>query len=92
LPFAIRSAPGIDIVSDGEMRRESYFNRLRPRSTASTSIIRVPLISRTGKPRARAQGQSGAFGGCARVNVRDVQFLRANTDRQIKITVPARSR
>src|SRR2546422_2845509 len=78
---------GIDIVSDGEMRRESYFNRF------ATALEGVDLdnpgtvISRTGKP-ALVPRVVGRVRRLRPVNVRDVQFLRANTDRQIKITVP----
>jgi len=78
---------GIDIVSDGEMRRESYFNRF---ATALDGIdLDHPgtVVSRTGKsvfvPRV-----VGRVTRLRAVNVRDVQFLRAQTDRQIKVTVP----
>ena len=78
---------GIDIVSDGEMRRESYFNRF---ATALEGIdLDNPgtVVSRTGKqvPVPRVVGHVKRLRA---VNVRDVQFLRANTDRLIKITVP----
>ena len=78
---------GIDIVSDGEMRRESYFNRF---ATALDGIdLDNPgtVISRTGKP-ALVPRVVGRVRRLRPVNVRDVQFLRANTDRQIKMTVP----
>jgi len=78
---------GIDIVSDGEMRRESYFNRF---ATALDGIdLDNPgtVISRTGQP-ALVPRVVGRVRRLHPVNVRDVQFLRANTDRQIKITVP----
>jgi 5-methyltetrahydropteroyltriglutamate--homocysteine methyltransferase len=78
---------GIDIVSDGEMRRESYFNRF---ATALEGIdLDRPgtVVSRTGKsvfvPRV-----VGRIRRQRPVNVRDVEFLRANTDRRIKVTVP----
>ncbi len=45
------------------------------------------MISRTGKP-ALVPRVIGRVRRLRPVNVRDVQFLRANTDRQIKITVP----
>jgi 5-methyltetrahydropteroyltriglutamate--homocysteine methyltransferase len=78
---------GIDIVSDGEMRRESYFNRF---ATALEGIdLDNPgtVVSRTGKkvPVPRVVGKVKRLRA---VNVRDVQFMRANTDRMIKITVP----
>src|SRR5216117_3594914 len=56
---------GIDIVSDGEMRRESYFNRF---ATALDGIdLDNPgtVISRTASRRS-CPGSSGESGGCAR--------------------------
>jgi 5-methyltetrahydropteroyltriglutamate--homocysteine methyltransferase len=78
---------GIDIVSDGEMRRESYFNRF---ATALEGVdLDTPghVVSRTGK-QVLVPRVVGAVRRTRPVNVRDVEFLRANTDRQIKITVP----
>ncbi len=78
---------GIDIVSDGEMRRESYFNRF---ATALAGVdLDTPgtVVSRTGK-QVMVPRVVGPVRRTRPVNVRDVEFLRANTDRQIKITVP----
>jgi len=78
---------GVDIVSDGEMRRESYFNWF------ATALDGIDLdnpgtaISRTGKP-AVVPRVVGRVRRLHPVNVRDVEFLRANTDRRIKITLP----
>jgi 5-methyltetrahydropteroyltriglutamate--homocysteine methyltransferase len=78
---------GLDILTDGEMRRESYSNRFataldgldldNPGTITSRSgrSVLVPRI--VGKIRRKHP-----------VQVRDIQFLRANTDRQTKITVP----
>ena len=78
---------GLDIITDGEIRRESYSNRfataldgidldnpagITSRSGESTIVPRV-----TGKIRRKHP-----------VEVRDVRFLRANTSRRIKATVP----
>src|ERR1700691_3458393 len=78
---------GVDILTDGEMRRESYSNRfatalegidldhpgeIRSRSGRSITVPRVAGRIRRKHP----------------VQVRDVQFLRANTHRKIKIAVP----
>lgn len=78
---------GLDIVTDGEMRRESYSNRFataldgvdldRPGSTISRSGVPIPVPRVVGRIRRRHP-----------VEVRDVEFLRANTDRMIKMTVP----
>ncbi|HEX5184944.1 MAG TPA: 5-methyltetrahydropteroyltriglutamate--homocysteine methyltransferase [Allosphingosinicella sp.] len=78
---------GLDIITDGEMRRESYSNRF------ATALDGVDLdnpgmaLDRSGEPNPVPR----VVGRIARrhaVEVRDVQFLRANTDRPIKITVP----
>ena len=77
----------LDIVTDGEMRRESYSNRF------ATALDGVDLdnpgmaLDRSGE----ANPVPRIVGPIRRrhaVEVRDVRFLRANTDRQIKITVP----
>jgi 5-methyltetrahydropteroyltriglutamate--homocysteine methyltransferase len=78
---------GIDIITDGEMRRESYSNRFatalegidieNPGSTINRSGVAIP-VPRVAAPIRRR----GA------IEVSDVAFLRANTDRKIKITLP----
>ena len=78
---------GLDILTDGEMRRESYSNRF---ATALEGIdLENPgtVVSRTGRKNLVPR----VVGPVRRkypVQVRDVQFLRANTDRSIKMTVP----
>jgi len=78
---------GLDIITDGEIRRESYSNRF---ATALDGIdLDNPGVvkSRSGKdsivPRV-----VGPIRRKHPVEVRDVKFLRANTDRMIKMTVP----
>jgi 5-methyltetrahydropteroyltriglutamate--homocysteine methyltransferase len=78
---------GVDIVSDGEMRRESYFNRFATALDGLDLDHPGTVISRTGRP-ALVPRVVGRVRRLRPVNVRDVRFLRANTDRQIKITVP----
>ena len=78
---------GIDIVSDGEIRRESYSNRFatalegvdidRPGETLSRSGRMIP-VPRVVGPICRTHS----------VQARDVAFLRAQTGRIIKATVP----
>ena len=78
---------GIDIVSDGEVRRESYFNRF---ATALEGIdVDAPGVvpGRTGKP-TEVPRVTGPIRRTAPIQVRDVAFLRAQTDRPIKITIP----
>src|SRR5262245_23888 len=78
---------GVDVISDGEMRRESYSNRF------ATALEGVDLdnpgvaIDRTGheNPVPRVVGPIRRV---RPVEVRDVEFLRANTDLPIRITLP----
>jgi 5-methyltetrahydropteroyltriglutamate--homocysteine methyltransferase len=78
---------GVDVITDGEMRRESYSNRF------ATALDGVDLdnpgvaLDRTGhdNPVPRV---AGPIRRRAPVEVRDVEFLRSVTDRRIKITVP----
>jgi 5-methyltetrahydropteroyltriglutamate--homocysteine methyltransferase len=78
---------GVDVITDGEMRRESYSNRF------ATALAGVDLdapgvaVDRTG----RENPVPRVVGPIRRerpVEVRDVELLRSLTDRTIKITVP----
>jgi 5-methyltetrahydropteroyltriglutamate--homocysteine methyltransferase len=78
---------GLDIISDGEQRRESYSNRF---ATALDGIdIENPgtAINRSGKP-IPVPRVVGPIKRRHAVELRDLKVLRANTDRQIKATVP----
>jgi 5-methyltetrahydropteroyltriglutamate--homocysteine methyltransferase len=78
---------GVDIISDGEIRRESYSNRF------ATALDGIDLdnpgmaIDRTGHPNPVPR-VVGPIRRLRPVEVRDLEFLRRNTDRRIKITVP----
>src|SRR6202162_4937474 len=78
---------GLDIITDGEIRRESYSNRF---ATALEGVdIDNPgtALDRSGHPNPVPR-VVGKIRRKYPVEVRDVQFLRANTDRMVKITVP----
>jgi 5-methyltetrahydropteroyltriglutamate--homocysteine methyltransferase len=78
---------GLDIITDGEMRRESYSNRFATALSGVDLDNPGKVISRTGTTTAVPR----VVGKISRehpVEVRDLKFLRANTDRKIKITVP----
>jgi 5-methyltetrahydropteroyltriglutamate--homocysteine methyltransferase len=87
LAVADMEQAGVDIVTDGEMRRESYSNRF------ATALEGIDLdepgvaLDRTGheNPVPRV---IGPVRRARPVEVRDVEFLRSLTDRRIKITVP----
>src|ERR671910_276658 len=78
---------GLDIITDGEMRRESYSNRFatalegididNPGSALDRSGLPNPVPRIAGKIRRKYP-----------VQVRDTEFLRRNTTRMIKMTVP----
>jgi 5-methyltetrahydropteroyltriglutamate--homocysteine methyltransferase len=78
---------GLDIITDGEMRRESYSNRF---ATALEGVdIDNPgtALDRSGHPNPVPR-VAGKVRRKHPVEVDDVKFLRANTGRAIKITVP----
>jgi 5-methyltetrahydropteroyltriglutamate--homocysteine methyltransferase len=78
---------GIDILTDGEIRRESYSNRF------ATALDGIDLdnpghaLGRSGKPDIVPR-VVGPIRRREPVELRDLQFLRANTERPVKITVP----
>ncbi len=78
---------GLDIITDGEQRRESYSNRF---ATALDGVdIDNPgvTINRSGKP-IPVPRITARITRRRPVEVRDVELLRANTSRKIKATVP----
>lgn len=78
---------GLDIVTDGEIRRESYSNRF---ATALDGVdIDNPgtALDRSGHPNPVPRIVSKIHRKHP-VEVEDVKFLRAHTDRRIKMTVP----
>jgi 5-methyltetrahydropteroyltriglutamate--homocysteine methyltransferase len=78
---------GLDIITDGEQRRESYSNRFatalegvdtrNPGSTLNRSGRPIPVPRVTGKIRRKHP-----------VQLRDMQFLRSHTKKTLKMTVP----
>src|SRR5688572_22117602 len=87
LAIRAQEQAGLDIITDGEIRRESYSNRFatalegvdidNPGTALDRSGHPNPVPRIVGKVRRRHP-----------VEVQDVKFLRANTDRVVKITVP----
>jgi 5-methyltetrahydropteroyltriglutamate--homocysteine methyltransferase len=78
---------GLDVLTDGEIRRESYSNHFataldgldleQPGTVRNRSGVDIPVPRVVGEIRRTAP-----------VQVDDVRFLRAHTDRAIKMTVP----
>jgi 5-methyltetrahydropteroyltriglutamate--homocysteine methyltransferase len=87
LAIADQERAGLDIVTDGEMRRESYSNRF---ATALEGVdVDNPgsALDRSGHPNPVPR----VVGPVARrhpVQVRDLRFLRSHTSRKAKMTVP----
>jgi len=87
LAILAQERAGIDIISDGEMRRESYSNRF------ATALEGVDLdnpgeaLDRSGHPNPVPR-VTGPIRRRHPVMVGDVKFLTANTQRRVKITVP----
>lgn len=78
---------GIDIITDGEMRRESYSNRFATALDGVDIDNPAVIIGRAGKP-SRVPRITGRIRHVRPVEVGSVMFLKANTDRQTKITLP----
>jgi 5-methyltetrahydropteroyltriglutamate--homocysteine methyltransferase len=78
---------GIGIVTDGEIRRESYSNRFATAldgvDVKNPGFIRDRYGNETPVPRV-----VGKIERTQPVELRDMQFLRRNTDRPAKITLP----
>jgi 5-methyltetrahydropteroyltriglutamate--homocysteine methyltransferase len=78
---------GIDVISDGEMRRESYSNRLATALDGMDIANPARVTNRSGTtvvvPRI-----VGPIRRARPIGVRDMEFLRRNTDRPCKITLP----
>jgi 5-methyltetrahydropteroyltriglutamate--homocysteine methyltransferase len=78
---------GIDIVTDGEIRRESYSNRFATMLGGLDVDNPGVFVERVGVENL-APRVVGPVRRAGPVQVRDVEFLRRHTKRRIKITVP----
>ena len=87
LAIRAQERAGLDILTDGEIRRESYSNHF---ATALEGVdVDNPgtALDRSGHPNPVPR-VVGPIRRPQPVQVRDLQFLRAHTDRPVKITVP----
>jgi 5-methyltetrahydropteroyltriglutamate--homocysteine methyltransferase len=87
LAIRAQEEAGIDIVTDGEMRRESYSNRFATALEGLDLDNPAMIAGRTGAlnpvPRVVGRIRRGRA-----VEIDDLRFLRAHTDRMVKITLP----
>src|SRR5919204_3984952 len=87
LAIRAQERAGLDIITDGEIRRESYSNRF---ATALEGVdIDHPgsALDRSGHPNPVPR-IVGPIRRKASVAVEDLKFLRLNTKKMIKMTVP----
>jgi 5-methyltetrahydropteroyltriglutamate--homocysteine methyltransferase len=87
LAIRAQEAAGLDIITDGEIRRESYSNRF---ATALEGVdIDNPgtALDRSGHPNPVPR-IVGRVRRKRAVEVADLEFLKRNTNRQVKITIP----
>jgi 5-methyltetrahydropteroyltriglutamate--homocysteine methyltransferase len=78
---------GLDIITDGEQRRESYSNRFATALDGIDTANPGTTINRSGKP-IPVPRIVGPIRRIRPVELRDLKVLRANTERAIKATVP----
>src|SRR5881227_1321117 len=87
LAIRAQEEAGLDIITDGEIRRESYSNRFATALDGMDLDNPGTALDRTGHPNPVPR-VVGPIRRARPVEKRDVQFLRANTDRAIKATLP----
>jgi 5-methyltetrahydropteroyltriglutamate--homocysteine methyltransferase len=78
---------GIDIVTDGEVRRESYSAPFANALDGIDGARPATKVGRAGKPN-EVPRVVGPLSRPHPVHVDDVRFLRKHTDRTVKVTVP----
>ena len=78
---------GVEIITDGEIRRESYSNRFATALDGMDLDNPGSALDRTGHPNPVPR-VVGPIKRTRPVEKRDVEFLRANTDRIVKATLP----
>ena len=78
---------GLDIISDGEQRRESYSNRFATALAGVDTDNPGTTINRSGKP-IPVPRITGKVARHHPILVRDLEFLRVNTSKPVKMTMP----
>jgi len=87
LAIRAQERAGLDLLTDGEIRRESYSNHFATALDGLDLDNPGTVVNRSGQPNPVPR----IIGPIRRphpVQVRDLEFLRAHTDRPVKVTVP----
>jgi 5-methyltetrahydropteroyltriglutamate--homocysteine methyltransferase len=87
LAIADQERAGLSVITDGEMRRESYSNQFANALDGIDHENPGEILSRAGTPNAVPR-VVGPLSRRHPVNVEDLRFLRAHTSRPVKVTVP----
>src|SRR5581483_265057 len=82
-----QESAGLDIITDGEQRRESYSNRFATALAGVDTENPGTTINRMGKP-IPVPRVAAKIGRETPILLRDLQFLRANTAKPVKMTIP----
>ncbi len=87
LAIRAQEEAGLDVITDGEIRRESYSNHFATRLEGIDIEVPGIALDRSGHPNPVPR-IVGPIRRSRPVEVSDLQFLRAHTERSIKMTVP----
>jgi 5-methyltetrahydropteroyltriglutamate--homocysteine methyltransferase len=87
LAIRAQERAGLDLLTDGEIRRESYSNHFATALEGLDLDIPGTVVNRSGQPNPVPR-IVGPIRRPRSVQVRDLEFLRAQTDRPVKVTVP----
>jgi 5-methyltetrahydropteroyltriglutamate--homocysteine methyltransferase len=87
LAIRAQERAGLDLLTDGEIRRESYSNHFATALDGLDLDNPGTVVNRSGQPNPVPR-IVGPIRRPHPVQVRDLEFLRAHTDRPVKVTVP----
>jgi 5-methyltetrahydropteroyltriglutamate--homocysteine methyltransferase len=87
LAIRAQEEAGLDIITDGEIRRESYSNRFATALEGIDIVHPGTALDRSGHPNPVPR-IVGPIRRLRQVEVDDLKFLKRHTSRQVKITVP----
>jgi 5-methyltetrahydropteroyltriglutamate--homocysteine methyltransferase len=87
LAIRAQERAGLDLLTDGEIRRESYSNHFATALEGLDLDNPGTVVNRSGQPNPVPR-IVGPIRRPRPVQVRDLEFLRSQTDRPVKVTVP----